>query len=248
MRTRFWILLLLLVLVPSWGRADITEITGQRLAAGSPTGVDSKTFAYPGNTVSGHLLVLCYAGWQAAVMPASTTITDTQGNTWTKVETHDGSRTRYGIAYTVTTSNAANTVTINPEGALAYISAAITEFAGQNSPVQDVIGTPAIGTSTSPSMTLTTGTTSALMVGVMTDNGTVNTNIVSGSGWTTIGEIEDGATVERLSCQTKTATTASSYTVNWTITSALWGVHAVSFIPATTSPPTAIPRRRPIYQ
>lgn len=203
----------------------------QRATATTLNGGGSHTVAYPANVTSGNLLVVCGAYWQT-VAPTSVTVTDSLSTSYTVVlgTVWDGNWRPF-IAYGIAPSSGANTVTIDPQGTSLYGSSAIDEFSGVDtgSPV-DATNQVATGSSTTPAVSITTATADALLIGCVTGGIVAAGGLTPGASYTQIGELEDSAGTWDFNAVFRLATTATSYSVDWTkATSAGWSAITIAF-------------------
>lgn len=236
-----WLLLALLLswVSPAW--ATFAEVGGgtQRATNSIASNVDSTTLAFPSNVTANNLLVVWGSAW-ANLTPSAITVTGTQG-AYTVVScpgTTDSFRNF--IAFRRSTTSSAETVTVDPAGTGAYITFTIDEFTLGNgqAPVLDATGSCTNGTGTAVSGTVTTTVANALILGVL--SGTEGQTITPGGSYTQAGEREP---THPHSAVFRVATTAQSYTVDWTLgaaTSGAWAMHAIALRESTpdTQAPT----------
>lgn len=210
------------------------ELRTQR-ATKTADNVDSTTLAYPKNVQSGSLVVVVGGFWKAT----STTlaVTDTLGTTYTvsigTTISWAGGVGHPFIAWGITSSSGANTVTVNPGGAASgnYINFAITEVLGISA--ANVTGTSSTGTSTTPSCSVTTTGSDEFIVSIL--------NCATGSTFTPtspliqLGEDESGAREPYNACFRMEPSSAGSITSAWSMgTSRAWSAHSVSFTPSVS--------------
>lgn len=218
----------------SGGGGGIAEVgSGSQRATKSFSG-DSTTQAFPANVTSGNLLVVVGSCWTSGTATSSITVSDTQGSYTVLSGVPTGSLIRMFVAYRMASSSAANTVTVNPNGASSDCGFAIDEFSGVNATPLDVDdGMTTIGNSGgAPSTSITTATANALVIGLMSYDDTPS-SITPGSGYTQIGESETGVSSQPFNAEFKIVTTATAYTVDWTQGAATsnTGIYLVSFKP-----------------
>lgn len=235
---RVLLLLLLLMPAPSW--SAISEVGSQR-AEGVCDAQDTCDAVYPGSVTSGNLLVaggVWYGPSSTAISQLAVTSTCTTGNWTIDGDEHGGGTPNdvwNWIAYAVATSSGACTVTANGNGAGNYHGYAIDEFTGQHaSTPHSVDGGSSTGTSTSASDAITTATANELIIGVFGHGSSANSSITPGGSYTQINEEEDGIIHAPYNLVFRLATTATSYTVDFTVgTSVNWMVLTHSFQEAT---------------
>lgn len=220
----------------------------QRATSAEFSGADSGTLAFPANVVSGNLLIVAGAAWQATSAPTSIAVTDTRSTSYTVLSTTlaagGGGAVRYWIAYGLAPSSGACTVTVNPAGALADFTFSIDEFSGVSTTPLDVDGgsTAGLGTDITPSDDLTTLTANDLVIGLMTDNDATVT-ITPGASYTQIGEVENNVTTQCHSAVFRLVTTAQAYTVDWSCdipNANTWGVYTAAFKAAVAVTPRSL--------
>jgi len=189
------------------------EVASKR-ASGMVNG-DSGTLAFPGGGVtSGDICVIQGAMWASAGAPVTVTLTDTLGTTYSITYGTVIAGEKTFIGWGVAPSTGANTVTVNPAGSSSDFSYSIDAFTG-TSPALDVNGGSTTGTSSSPADALTTLTENALILGVMTHDGSTQT-ITPGGSYTQIGEHESNTNMQCHNAVFRVATTAQAYTADWT--------------------------------
>ena len=159
-----------------------------KAASAQSAGTGSVAVAYPSNVVAGRLLIAQCSNYGSAIGTGD--VTDSQGNTWTRVSTVSNGSAHAAIFWALAGSSAANTVTLNTGGS-EYPTLAILEVVG--TPAASPFDVQATGTGTSASHS--TGTTAAtaqadeIGIAVSTyDGGSGGTPTVGGS-WT-LGEIQ----------------------------------------------------------
>ncbi len=236
---RRWILLFLLLL-PSLSWGAISEVgSGTHRAEGICDNTSGTcTAAYANNVTSGNLLVaggVWYAPSSTAISQLTITSTCTTGNWTIDGDEHGGGSPNdvwNWIAYAVATSSSACTITATGTGAAgSYFSYGASEFTGQHaSTPHSVDGGNSSGTATSASDAITTATANELIIGVFAHGSAANTSITPGGSYTQINEEEDGVTHAAYNLVFRIATTATSYTVDFTVgTSTAWMVSTHSF-------------------
>ena len=212
----------------------------QRATSGNNDGVGSDTTAFPADVAAGSLLVVGGAIWGATAAPTAIVVTDTLLTTYTVVlgGINAGLTWRTFIAYGISLSAGANTVTVNPAGvdSVHSFSYSLDEFSGVDDVAPaDVDGGTSTGDESSPgSDSLTTVAENALVVGVVSIDGPDQT-ITPNAAYTTIGENEDNSNNQCHSLVFQLVTTAQSYTVSWTFGSGdeSWAAQTHSFKPDT---------------
>lgn len=233
------LLIFLALFWPRAGFAAISEVGGgtQRATGGGGAGynnVDSATLAFPGNVTSGNLMVVVGSAWNTGGGP-TITVTDSRSTSYT-VRTIVFSQYTIFVAWGVTSSSGANTVTVDPGGTGNYLSFSVDEFTGQHATPLDVNdGTSSTASSTSASDSITTASANALVVGAMGFTNAHTSTIVAGASTTLIGahtnqttDTAHGAAFNIISGA------AGSYATNWTLgTSSTWTAITVSFAEAT---------------
>lgn len=236
--TKLLTLLFLLIAAPSW--AAFAEVgSGSQRASGASSG-GNKAVAFPGNIASGNLLIaagMARDGNGAGSMTIGCADSISTSYSVLLSSNFNGDN-RLFIAYGVAGSSAANTITCTQTGGgggSQAVGFAIDEFSGQNASPLDTDGGQSSGTSTSPSDSLTTGMANALVIGVVIHNDATNPSITPGGSYTQIAEDEDyDADNIDFNVVFRIATTATSYSVDWTLgSSTLWGAYTASFKPAT---------------
>lgn len=233
-------LIFLLCSTQAWGA--FAEVgSGSQRNSGTSAGT-SASIAFPGNVTSGNLLIasgMARDGNGGASLTVSCADSISTSYT-TLLSTNFNADNRFFIAYGVAGSSAANTITCTQSGGgggSQAVGFAIDEFSGQHATPLDTDGGQSTGTSTSPSDSLTTGVANALIIGVVIHNDNTNPSITPSGSYTEIAQDADyDADNTDYSVVYRIATTATSYTVDWTLgSSTLWGVYTVSFKPATVA-------------
>jgi len=211
----------------------ITEVgAGSQRAEVTASNVASGAVAFPANVGSGNLLIVAGVNWAAAVRTLS--ITDTLTTSYTQLTVDFGSVFKAFIAYGVSSSAGANTVTVEPNLGANYMSFAIDEFSGQHATPLDVDGGSSTGTDTAPQDALTTIAADDLLIGVMgfTDSASATT-ITPGGSYTQFGEEENNSANTASNEVLRIVTTAQSYTVDWTVNATrTWTAYTAAFKPA----------------
>ena len=232
--------LLLFVLMPSLCFGAIAEVASKKATSADCSNVDTCAVAFAGAISANHLLIACgNVATASGGGPASATVTDSASNSWTVVlgTACSGCDSKPFIAYAVANGAATPTVTVNPAGSAGWITFSVDAFSGAatSSPLS-VDGGTSIGASNAPSDNITTATANELIIGVMATPSTA-THTPNGS-YTQIGE--DQSPTNGHNCVYRVATTATSYTVNWSEDASIdWSVQTVSFKEPTVA-------RRPI--
>lgn len=131
------------------------------------------TLAYGSNVTAGNTLILCLFSWYTA-FTATLTVTDTQGNTWTKNSLGTSFRTGTSMCFTaVAGSSGANTITVNAIGGAATGGSVLLELTtGLLSNPFDTFST-AVDNSTSPvnAGSITPTTNGAYIIAYYSRNG-----------------------------------------------------------------------------
>lgn len=203
------------------GGATFTEVgSGSQRATKASTAADSDTLAYPGSVTSGNLLICVGAAFDSGTNPVPPVVSSTRttGN-WTIMSAGNGTDTGLWIAYALATSSGACTVTTNPAGAVGTWTWGIDEFnAGALTIAVSVDGSAASSTGTGTSVTnnITTLTAGELIIGVMLQTG-LDTTMTPGGSYTQFTEDENDTTNQCHNGVFRVATTATSYTVDWTL-------------------------------
>lgn len=215
------------------GGGGFAEVGGgtQRAPHASFGSADFQTLAFPGNVVSGSLLIVGGCVYHGSGTGFDGTVTDTVSTPYTVLAGTTVSGLSSFIAYGLAAASGANTVTVTPAEAKLGYSFAIDEFSGSHATPLDVDGGTSTGTSTTPSDGITTITAGDLIIGVMCDLGEANDTITNNDG-TTIGESEDGTATVRFNTMFQIVTTATAYTIDWTTTSQSWIAQTAAFKPA----------------
>src|SRR5437660_7920347 len=197
----------------------------QRATSAEGTG-GNNTAAYPANVGSGNLLVAGGCIARGASTSTSLTVTDTVSTSYTvllSAENIQNSFNRTFIAYGISPSGGANTITVAPSNGLDRTQFAIDEFSGQHGTPFDVDG-GASGdlVSTTPSMNLITVAANDLILGaICVDTSDGSETDTAGAGYTRIGNLQGRATAgDDFSFEFQIVTAAGTYAVNWTLFSA----------------------------
>jgi hypothetical protein len=236
-------LIILLVMPAHWAHAAITELSGQRNTASECTSCDSLALAYPGNVTAGNLLVV---GGNAYDTGGTTgySVTDSVGTSYTVYActalTASSTATPF-IAVGIAPSSGSNTVTVNPtlDASANQIVFGIGEFSGTaTSSILDVNGGSSTGTSTSPSDGITTASANALILGLVGFQ--TSAGVTPGGSYTQISENQ--SSLDAFNLLYRVATTATAYTVDWTLgTSQAWSACTISIKAAVATGRHAMP-------
>lgn len=212
---------------PVW--AAIAELSGQRATATECTNCDSLALAYPGNVTAGNLLVVGGNAYDTAGTTGYT-VTDSVGTSYTVYActalTGTPNATPF-LAVGIAGGSGANTVTVNPtiDASANQLVFGIGEFSGVNNPPLDVDGGSSTGTGTSASDSITTISANALILGVVGFQ--TAAAVTPGGSYTQIAE--DQSALDAFNLEFRLATTATSYTVDWTLgSSQAWSACTVS--------------------
>ena len=218
--------------------AAITEVSTMQ-ASGSYSDVDSTaSLAYPNNITTGDLLIIAGTNWNAVTQTLTITGCST---TWAVAQGDDfsgsGGVFKTFVGYGIAGSTGACTPTVDPGGIGNYGSYSLDSFTGVHATPLDVDGGTSTGTSTAASDSITTGTANALIIGVMTQSIGL-TALTPGGSYTQFGEVE-AVDNSPHNAVFRVATTATSYTVDWTLAdSSPWAAQTVSFKESTGTPDT----------
>lgn len=220
------LLALILCLTTSGAWGAIAEVASMK-ASGSYTNAASSTaVAYPNNVTAGQLLIAGGCNWNTATQSMAVTGAP---NTWTVVQGADlsgsGGVYKAWIGYSIAQSSGAYTPTIDPAGTGNYGSYAVDAFSGVDTGTPlSVNGGSTSATSTTQSDAITTSTANELIIGVMcnSNGGEGTITITPNASYTQIGEDEDVADTN-FSLVYRIATSATSYTVSWTLGSSQAG-------------------------
>jgi hypothetical protein len=205
----------------------------QRATATGASG--DRTLAFPGDVTAGNLLIVAGCGFTVGGADPAPTITDTRTTSYTVASAAIFTNGRLFIGYGVAPSSGANTVSIDWASNTGN-TFSIDEFSGQDSSPLDVDGGSSTGTGTAVSDSLSTLTAGALIIGVMAHDGTSGISITPGVNYTQIGEDQDNSFQDH-NAVFRIATTATSYTVDWTIgASSPWGAYTLAFKPSAAAP------------
>ena len=187
--------------------------------------ISSGAVAFASNVVAGNTIVVCTTRYQP--VPVTFTVTDSLGNTYTAGtnQAQGNYHARTARAENITGGACTVTVTIDAGSDLWF---SITEVDNAPAASFDAQATAA-GTSTGPTVSLTTVADSTIAFGVSThDNGT-DPALGVGAGYTLIHEQEGGSAVMPGISEYQAFATAGAKTVNTTIsTSAGWAIASIS--------------------
>lgn len=231
--------LLLFLLIPSLCFGAIAEVASRRATQTSLTAA-SDTLAFPNNVTSGNLLIIAGTVWDTDGAIAGATVSDSVGTTYTKkfcTEVPTASGAVPFIMYGIAAGSGANTVTLDPDGGTNSFSYSIDEFSGVDtgSPL-DVDGGSSTGSgSGTGSDAITTGVANALIIGVIGWTGA--DGFTPGGSYTEFGT--DETTLDAHSAVFRIATTATSYTVDWSSVNVDWSACTLSFKPSSSRRPVA---------
>jgi len=216
----------------------LSEVGAGSQRAVGDNSADSLAVAFPANVGAGRLLIAAGAAFLGGGGPASIIVTDTLGTSYVVLSAVSGDL-RVFVAYGVSPSGGANTITMNPSGAATGNFMAIDEFSGQHATPLDVDGGSSTGVAQSAqSDDLTTLTADDLIIGVMS-HVSADTAITEGGSYTLIGEQESNANQAR-SVVFRLVTTAQAYTVNWTTgANVTWIAYTAAFKPAAAEDTTS---------
>lgn len=223
------IIIILLLIADSSAWAAIAELSGQRATATECTNCDSLALAYPGSVTAGNLLVVGGNAYDTAGTTGYT-VTDSVGTSYTVYActalTGNPNATPF-LAIGIAGGSGANTVTVNPtiDASANQLVFGIGEFSGVNNPPLDVDGGSSTGTGTSASDSITTISANALILGVVGFQ--TAAAVTPGGSYTQIAE--DQSALDAFNLAFRLATTATSYTVDWTLgSSQAWSACTVS--------------------
>jgi hypothetical protein len=198
--------------------------------SGTFTNSPSGTLAYDTNVTAGNLLVCVGGAWTGGTT-FTTAITDSLSNTYSVLMGPEGIE-RTWMAYCISGSSGACTVTIDPSEGGAYAAYNVSEWSGVDATPLDVDGGTSTGSSTTPSDSLTTSATDTMVVGVMShfdfNDDTLTPD--TGGGWTQLAEYELSASIANYNCEYQLFSSAGAKTASWTIgNSRNWGAQTASF-------------------
>lgn len=209
-------ILLLAISHPAW--AAIANLGSQSATATECTNCDSLALAYPGSVTANNLLVVGGSTYDTAGTTGYT-VTDSVGTSYTVFPctalTGTPNATPF-IAVGVAGGSGANTVTVNPtvDNSANQLVFGIGEFSGTaTSSILDVNGGSSTGSSTSPADSLTTTAANSLILGVVGFQSAAA--VTPGGSYTKIAE--DQSALDGFNLAYRVATTATSYTVDWTL-------------------------------
>lgn len=213
------LILISLLIAHSQAWAAIANLGSQSAKATECANCDTLAVAYPGNVTAGNLLVVGGNTYDTAGTTGHT-VTDSVGTSYTVFNCTALTATLPNatpfIAVGIAPSSGANTVTVDPtiDASANQINFAIGEFSGTaTSGIVDVDGGSSTGTSTSPSDSITTTTANALILGLV---GFQTSAAVTPDG--TLTQIqEDQGSVNGYNFAFRLATTATSYSIPWTL-------------------------------
>lgn len=226
--------IVLCLLVPAHGWAAFSEVGSgsQRLKCNLDGGATSVTCAFPGSVTSGNLLIVAGTIW-SATSSGATAVTVTGCSTsfstaFLGATLLTTSGYRNFIVWGLAGTSGACTLTIDGNGTNDWLSFGIDEFAvsGGNTVALDVDGGSSNSSGTNPNDSITTLTANALIVAALSHLG-ADTTIAPGASHTAISEQEVDAWH---GAEFRIATTATSYSVNWTLgASREWSVYTLAF-------------------
>ena len=242
--------LLILILLLCAPRLDAAISVIQTATKAGAATLDSYDLAFTSNVAADSLLVVAGSSWDNGGV-SSYTVTDTRGTSYTILSFpssagDNGNGLRLFLAYGISPSAGANTVTVNPAGDAANStnSFGILEASGVDTATPlDVDGGGVEGTSTTPTRDITTGTANALVIGVMTHNTFASPTLTEQDG-TLISEEQNGLTFISHNAIYKIEGAAGVDTINWTTSaSVVWQVYLASFKEAAAGAPASTSRR-----
>lgn len=216
------------------GTTSVGVLQNNQTTQANNTG--STTAAFPRNVKAGSLLLVTGAVWRNPD-PSPIAISDTLGNTYTVLETGTVSWAsgagRGFIAYAISGSSGACTVTCDPASTGNYINLYVIEGFGPASSPVDATGTEASGTSTGPSATIDTTVANALVVAVMIPSGGGGAITITPTAPSVELFEDQDAARQPVSVVLQVAPTATTYTFAWTLgASVAWRVITRAFKPA----------------
>jgi hypothetical protein len=202
-------------------------------------GVDNRTLAITPTAVN-NLLVVAVTTWEANG-DKTLTVSDPTNGTYTNaffqatgVDLDDYQQT--GVAWVLTSTTSALTITVNPSGASADMCVAVAEFSGiAAADTQDAVTSQASSVNNSTvanSGTITTTQNDTLLIAAEGHgaSGTVSEN-QGAQGYTLLNESQSGSSAEPGSwvyrIQASTCSAACGHT--WTIPSDEWAAGVVAF-------------------
>lgn len=196
------------------GKVGVGEPTAsvqgnQNFASGSGNSLNS---AFSSNVTAGHLLVAAIGGGTV-----SNTVTDSQGNTYTKAK--DGTNPAMGggggyyvaIYYAVAKNTGPNTVTVNYPGSITFRRIAIHEYSGVNA-IDVTSSNTGTGTTVSSGSATTNHANELIFGWMLSDSGVTS----AGSGYTLRETAGSESTMD------KTVSSIGSYNVTAPTSSSAW--------------------------
>src|SRR5262245_55489571 len=231
------ILALALLLIATVSEAAITVNTGQVAEKLEGGAVTSSALAYPGSVTTRQLLI---AGGETFDDAVTQSLTSTcSSGSWT-VSSFDFTGANLGrawVAWAIANASGACTVTLALSPSSEASWAIVTASGVDTSTPLDVDGGGQFGTSTSPARSLTTTTANALIIGAMAAEYDLAAVTITPPSSPAVELAEDeGGTFAPYSLVYRLATTATNYTLSWTLSRSMnWGVVVVAFREATAA-------------
>jgi hypothetical protein len=235
------LLLLWLVLLPTAAHAAIAEVgAGSQRAKGQFDNGTTAGIAFPGNVGNANLVIAAGACWRNTGV-GTLTVSDTRTTAYTTRQYFSNVDANYMvfIAYGVTPSSGANTVTVTAPNANTYCSWGIDEFSGVDpaNPTDVDGGGVTTASTASPSSTITTRVANALIIGALLFETTPVTTITPGGSYAQISEEEDNSAHQAFNTEFRNdATTATTYTVDWALSVArVTDIYVIAFQPTAAA-------------
>jgi hypothetical protein len=178
----------------------VASIKSVQKASNITSNAQNLAVTLPSNVTAGDLIVVSVSGWPN--LPASTAVTDSQGNTYSIAGTVLVSQGAYSaIYYAKNVKTGATSVTVRTVRSGGQISMAVAEFSGIDTvfPLDKTAGT--VGSGNTPSSgIMTPSQVGELVIGSGTHNGNTVTN--AGSGFTMLAiPTEDSNTHQPLAME-----------------------------------------------
>lgn len=193
-------------------------------------GVTSGTSNNFGSVITaGRTLVVGMSIWDAAGTNTVTSVTDTLGNTYSQVATVTETTHKLYIFRAFNVLGGTNAVTVNLSGS-SDLTFAATEIDTVPITNPNDASNSATGTSTTPSVSVTTVNSAPQVFGVFAHDGT-NRTLTEGSGWTMLAENEGGSANMPLAWMYQAYASSGAKTVNGTIGTGVvnWAILGASF-------------------
>lgn len=186
--------------------------------------------AFGSSTTVGNMIFVTVVG-DGGTTPTITGITDSKGNTYTKItESQIGSAINMVAFYTkITTGGSSHTITATWNDAAENVRVVAQEFSGFTAnPTVDQV-TTASGSSTTPAsgVTGTTARANELVIGMLAKQGTTAATVTAGSGFSNLIVVNDNDTAGQ---ESRVVSAISTYNATFTLsTSRAWLAGIVTF-------------------